>query len=192
MLFRVPDYKKILNKKIPSLQKIKNVLLKSSTFFSLFLFSAFWPFTLIASAVQEIAPCNPTQLKSLKEEILNKKNENLPYSRLLKNKNKDVVGFYAWSDDESEMYAEICEYIEDAQFTVASSWYYWEEGSTHPQDFKVGLDYRMTQDEGMAEFHIIKRDSKGTLTLKLDVIGWEDSEKRVLRSSILTLGDNFN
>lgn len=143
--------------------------------------------TLMARTVKEIKACTSKQLIALNEEIQSKKNDDYPFHKVLKNTKKEIVGFYAWSTDENSMYAKVCEYIDEENFTVANQWYYWDEGSTNPKDFKKGLNYRISQDEGVANIKILNNDKNGNIKVKFEILGWEDADSVVLRHNILTL-----
>lgn len=146
--------------------------------------------SLTAAYSQEIAACSDEQIEDLKNTITDKKNDGYPHSKLLKNAQKKIVGIYAWDEDEMGMYAEVCDYVH-TDHTVASSWYYWDEGSSNPKDFQKGISYRLTQDEGIAYFKILSPIKNGVVKLEMSVVGWDSAsdveQEIVFRKSILTL-----
>jgi hypothetical protein len=158
-------------------------MMKMATLLTILILSS----TVMAKTVKEIKACTSKQLIALNEEIQSQKNDNHPFHKLLKNSKNEIVGFYAWSSDEYSMYTEVCEYVDEENFTVANQWYYWDEGSTNPKDFKKGLSYRISQDEGIADFKILSQDQAGKIKLQFEILGWEDADTVVLRRSILTL-----
>lgn len=138
------------------------------------------------AAVKSIEPCNSAQMQTLQKSIDDQKGDGLSNTKLMRNTDKEVVGFYAWEKSgEPSMHAEICEYLGDDAYTIASEWFYWD-GDADPSSFKKNKTYQMSQDEGIARLKVLKTSETGNITAALSIVGWNDQDTTVFRRSIVT------
>ena len=104
------------------------------------------------------------------------------------NSKKEIVGAYAYRDN--AVRAIVCDYVQ-ANATVASEWFYWDgEGDANPAIFKKGLEYMVSQDEGIARFRVLSPSKTGEITVRWRLFGWglapDYDEEVVFRDEVLT------
>jgi hypothetical protein len=141
----------------------------------------------------EIAACSSEELVSLKKTIADKKADGFSNIKLMVNTKNQVVGLYAWDEENLGIFAEVCEYFyADNNIVAASEWYYWQtdDEKENPAGFKKGHTYELAQDEGLAEFRVLNPAKNGNVTVEFSVIGWrsdvDEEAKITLRKSVLT------
>jgi hypothetical protein len=136
-----------------------------------------------------LAPCNEKQLIALEETIADwSQRENYTNVSYLKNSKNETVGFFSWNDASDSMYAEVCESMPE-ELTIADHWYYWDASldETNPASWKKDEEYGITQDEGTANFKVIKTSKTGNIKAKFTIIGWdENSHDIVAREDVVT------
>jgi hypothetical protein len=138
----------------------------------------------------EIKSCTKAELVTLNDSIQDHKTDGFVFSRLIVNKNHETVGFYSWNKEETDMYAEVCEYLgNEEDLTVSSEWFYWDSDnkSSNPASFKAKKTYRLSQDEGIADIKVLTASRAGFPKISLEIIGWGEMGQRTVRKSTLTL-----
>ncbi len=138
-----------------------------------------------------VTPCSDKQLINLESTIQEwKKDEGFSNIYYIKNLKGQILGYYSTQADSDQdgIHAEICDYVFQDDLTVSNEWYYWDQygTSTYPSKWKTNQNHRISQDEGIAYFKVIKAGRDGNIKAKLKVVGWNDSQDEiVVRSSVV-------
>lgn len=135
-----------------------------------------------------IAACTVKQLAELEVEIVRWEADGYRNIRYLRNGSGDILGFFA-SDGEIDVYAEVCESIDDSNLTVSNEWYYWDDGraKSEPATWKAGQAFRISQDEGLATIRVVEPSDAGPVTAVLTILGWdENSVEHIVRQDTVT------
>lgn len=140
-------------------------------------------FTLLSvnsfARVLPIQACIPKDRVLLERSIEEwKKEEGYNHVWYIKNLQGQVLGYFS-TDNNHGIHSEICHgvYIED--ITVSSTWYYWDQDYQSPKPFtwRKDAEYRISQDEGLAFFKVIRVDPRGNIKALMRVVGWGDSDR---------------
>lgn len=131
-----------------------------------------------SAAPRKLNACTYREMVALEAAIKDWSADGYPHAYYLKNPQDEVIGFYATNND-SEMYAEVCDSVQ-TELTTASSWYYWDSSaaSTDPRTWVSGDEHRLTQDEGIAYINVLDADRA-----QLCVMGFGDGDDEVLLMS---------
>lgn len=142
-----------------------------------------------SSLAVDIKPCRDKSLKYLNESIEEAKEDGLKNVKLLRDSNKNVVGYYAWISREYEdARMGVCDSFSDFKNTVASEWFYWDNNaSANPSKWKVGQVHRITQDEGGVDVKVLKASASGDVSLEVSVLGFGEDDWVVVRKQKLEL-----
>jgi hypothetical protein len=140
-------------------------------------------FVLLSTAMAEassIAACSTQDLVDLENSIVEWSQEGLPHVSYIKNSKNEILGFFA-SDNDTEIYAEICESIYSNDLTVSNRWYYWdsEQFKSNPSTWMVGANYPLSQDEGLANMKLLEASLTGDVTVEFSIQGWNSESERV-------------
>ncbi len=140
------------------------------------------------AAETPIAACSVKQLADLEVEIVRWEADGYRNIRYMKNGGGDILGFFA-SDGEVDVYAEVCESIDDSTLTVSNEWYYWDDGraKSEPATWKAGQAFRISQDEGLATIRVVEPSAAGDVTAVLTILGWdENSVEHIVRQDTVS------
>lgn len=148
----------------------------------LLLLSVLFSLSAMADTSKSYRACKKTEIKELIED----RSEWLQVFHML-NAKKEIVGAFAYSDSGAR--AIVCDYV-DVEATVASEWFYWDDADSNPATFKKGLEYMISQDEGIARFSVLNTSKSGEVTVRFRLFGWgaePDYEKEIVfRDEVLT------
>lgn len=92
---------------------------------------------------------------------------------LMKNREDQVVGMYAFGSGPEDARAGVCSFDSDPEITAASEWFYWdhEQGSPDPKTWSVGQKLAIYQDEGYLHLEVIEASHAGEITAKIEIEG---------------------
>lgn len=127
-------------------------------------------------ASMSLRPCSTAELVSLQETIKEKKAEGLVNAKVMKNSKNQTLGLYTWSKSADDIYAEVCEYLDTAEQTVANTWYYWQgdRAEANPGVWKKNSGYLIQQDEGSMSLQAIKASARGDVKVKIEIEGVDE------------------
>ncbi len=138
-----------------------------------FAFASFLSFSAFAAS-KTIKPCDATGMKYLNQSIADAKKDGFKNVKIMKNTKNQTLGFYAWKAAD-EIHAEICEYIDVEDSTVANTWYYWQSDmNANPSSWKINGAYSIAQDEGVATLKMKKENRSGNIEAVLEIEGVDE------------------
>lgn len=152
----------------------------------LLLISLFFTQMAMAEIGRDILPCTAQDMKELDSSMRDLTAKGFNSSYYLQNLKGEIIGLYSWKKEQAV--ARTCEVFFKEGVTVAHIWDFWEnrDVSTDPATWAAGMELGIDQDNGMADFHVLKADSEGKVKVEFLVWGFGPSSDVLIKREILT------